>query len=155
MTNEQAQTKWAIQVWILAPAAYQSALNTRWENHGYGPDNFSVGLSANGYPPAVAYHCMSVLKLSDFPELIWLAANAPKCWIWIRARDDVLKRLIQWHKDRIDAEFDKGQYRDVKWQTRSHAYIHHSTSRINVPAALQWLRDNADPLITLQPIDEV
>ena len=48
------QTKWTIEAYFIVPAAYQSAVNAKFEGYGLGPDNFSVGLSTSGDPPAQA-----------------------------------------------------------------------------------------------------
>jgi|GEM_PF-6427410 len=148
------QTRYAIELYVVVPSAYQAAANARFANYGLGPDNFSVGLSASGLPPAQAYHAMVALELTDLPNIVWLADNAPAAWLWVRVRTEYLKTGQAKALQQLVDNFDLASYQLLNWTTREKAYIHISTTPINPTAALDFIHSNADPTVTLQPITQ-
>jgi len=148
------QTKYVFEVYFIVPAAYQNAVNAKFESYGLGPDNFTAGLSGSGNEPAQAYHATIMFKRKELKRIIWFCDNAPKAWVWVRVRTEYLHHGQAKELKRLRDNFDLEAYQDVNWQTREKAYLHIDTggTAIQPSVALQWLSNNAVPAVNLQPI---
>ena len=58
---------------LIIPAALRAAANAVAASQGWGPDNYTVPLSASGMPPATHYLCRTDVS----PEFLELVANPP------------------------------------------------------------------------------
>jgi len=149
-------TKYVLEVYFLIAAANKDAANDKFEMHGYGPDNFSQGLSTTGNPPAAVYHAHILMRYADLHGIEWIANNAPRSWIWIRVRKEKLtKGQIHFLKKVREALGDVG-YQDLNWQTRSKACVRidEGDEPIDYQRALEFIKNNAVPSVDLQLISE-
>lgn len=146
------KTNRVIEAYFLLPVAYQDAANAKFEHYGLGPDNFSVGLSASGSPPAQACHARIKIRVNELAKVKWVADNAPKAWLWLRVLTEYLSPGDVRVLTKIRDTFDLAPYQDVAWQTRSKAYVKIGTAEIRPEAAFAWLAAHADPSFSLQVI---
>jgi len=85
---------------LIIPAALRAAANAVAASQGWGPDNYTVPLSATGLPPATHYMCRTDVS-AEFLELVANPPPIPGVGAVIAALD---MDLSEWPRDAEHAE---------------------------------------------------